>query len=335
MVCELISRSGELQVPIKTIYFGGGTPSLLNQSELCLLTDTIAKHYDISSVIEVTLEANPEDISEHRLMEWKQLGINRLSIGVQSLKTVDLNWMNRSHNAADSLNAVLRAKEAGFENLSIDLIYGLPELTLQEWENHVLKAIELDVQHISSYCLTIEKNTALHSWMGKGKMNPVSEEVQVVQFKRLIELLVTNGYEHYEISNFAKPGYRAKHNSNYWKGVPYLGIGPSAHSFDGINRRWNISNNTLYMKMHEESWYDTECLTAINRRNELILNGLRISEGVDLEQLNNVHPSNEAFEAQLQTFQKLGWLIHDKNSIKLTLEGKLRADYISSELFMV
>jgi oxygen-independent coproporphyrinogen-3 oxidase len=333
IVSELKSRAHEISHPLKTIYFGGGTPSVLNKAELLLLMQTISEQFETSTLAEVTLEANPEDINPEQLANWLETGINRLSIGVQSYKAKDLQWMNRAHHVDDSLNAVLLAKQAGFQNLSVDLMYGLPQLTDDEWELHVHKTMDLGVQHISSYCLTVEKNTALHSWVRNGKINVAPEEKQAEQFKRMVALFSAGGFEHYEISNFALPGYRALHNSNYWKGSSYLGVGPSAHSYDGRRRRWNIANNAVYMKMEKDAWFETEILTPKDRWNELILVGLRTAEGIDLVHLFSIDSPDLDFEPSVKKFEKAGWITRENTTLKLTAEGKLRADYISSELF--
>jgi len=333
IVSELKCRAHEISHPVSTIYFGGGTPSILERGELQLLMKTVNDQYDLSSLAEVTLEANPEDIYSVHLESWKELGINRLSIGVQSLKSDDLRWMNRAHNAAESLNAIVLAMQAGFQNISVDLMYGLPQLSIQEWENHINEILQLGVQHISSYCLTVEKNTALHSWVKNGKITISSEEKQAEQFNRMAELFIANGFEHYEISNFALPGFRAVHNSNYWKGATYLGVGPSAHSYDGQRRRWNIANNAVYMKQEDGAWFESELLTAKDKWNELILVGLRTAEGVDLKRLSSIDELDNEFEHSLLKFERSGWITRDSSALKLTSEGKLRADYISSELF--
>jgi len=276
IVSELKCRAQEISHPVSTIYFGGGTPSILERGELQLLMKTVNDQYDLSSLAEVTLEANPEDIHSVHLESWKELGINRLSIGVQSLKSDDLRWMNRAHNAAE---------------------------------------------------------TALHSWVKNGKITISSEEKQAEQFNRMAELFIANGFEHYEISNFALPGFRAVHNSNYWKGATYLGVGPSAHSYDGQRRRWNIANNAVYMKQEDGAWFESELLTAKDKWNELILVGLRTAEGVDLKRLSSIDELDTEFERSLLKFERSGWITRDSSALKLTSEGKLRADYISSELF--
>jgi oxygen-independent coproporphyrinogen-3 oxidase len=334
---EIATRSSEFNgQKVKTIYFGGGTPSVLTKSELSQILSTIQENYIVEPRSEITLEANPEDVNADSLSDWKSVGVNRLSIGLQSFKQNDLEWMNRAHSADQAIESVRLAKEAGFENITIDLIYGLPELTLQEWEDHLMTVVKLDVPHISAYCLTIEPNTALNSWVSKGKIKTQDESHQIEQFKLLVDLLRENGFEQYEVSNFAKPGYESKHNSSYWTGEHYIGVGPSAHSFDGDERRWNIANNAQYMNgiESESDHFEIERLTRKNIFNERILTGLRTKFGVRLDDLRLIRSIPQSFDHKLESFVSNGWLINDSGLLTLTEEGKLRADYIASELFV-
>lgn len=320
---------------IKTIYFGGGTPSLLTGKELNSILTKIYSTYKVLDRAEVTLEANPDDISVERLAEWKQLGVNRLSVGLQSFLQSDLDWMNRAHTAEESENTVKLAKDYGF-SLTVDLIYGLPERTLEEWKENIEKLLSLEPNHISAYCLTVEEKTVLSNWVEKGEIDPASEDEQAEQFLLLVRVLEKAGYQQYEISNFAKAEEYSKHNSNYWKGVSYLGVGPSAHSFDGESRRWNISNNTKYIEgvTNETSFSETEILTPIDRFNEAMMTGLRTVWGVDLEKLRWHHCTSESFDRKLEEFKNEGLLSIENNSIILTKKGKLQADYIAGELFL-
>ncbi len=320
---------------IETIYFGGGTPSILNKKELKQLLDAIHSQFDIYPTAELTLEANPDDISTESVNQWKELGINRLSIGIQSFRESDLKWMNRAHSVEEGLNCIRIAQEAGITNLSVDLIYGLPELTLDEWMDHVNRVIELGIQHISAYCLTVEEKTSLHHWVSQQKIQPASDDEQHDQFLALVDTMKRNDYEHYEISNFAKSGFRAVHNSNYWKRISYIGIGPSAHSFHSQKRRWNVASNRAYMNAirKEDTWYETEQLDNKATWNELLLTGLRTVDGVQLNELLRWDAFTKADEQQLASFAEHGWLIRTNERIYLTKQGRLMADHIASSLF--
>lgn len=255
--------------PIDTIYFGGGTPSLLSNDELKLLLDTIYASYHVSPNAEITLEANPDDINTTLLTEWKQAGINRLSIGVQSFRDQDLRWMNRAHSASQSFESLKTAQDKGFNNISIDLIYGLPDFSNEVWQQNVEQALALEIPHLSCYALTVEPKTALENFIHSGKSKPVDPELQSSQFLLLMDWLKTGGFEHYEISNFAKPGFRSRHNSSYWQGKPYFGFGPSAHSFDGKKTRWwNVANNAVYSKQ----WTGGSSQWAIGSGQAIIVN---------------------------------------------------------------
>lgn len=338
LVKEILSRKGYVQAEtINSIYFGGGTPSILSLKELTVLLSTISDNFTISEKAEITLEANPDDITKESLTVWKNAGINRLSIGIQSFKKEDLEWMNRAHNVEEALNCAKLAKQYGFQNLTVDLIYGLPNLTNDEWKNHLNTVIDLKVTHISAYCLTIEDNTKLHSLVKAGKIIPANEDLQSEQFKILIETLKAANFEQYEISNFCQPNCQAIHNTNYWKGVTYLGVGPSAHSFNGVSRSWNIANNPQYIKKINggEVHFETEVLSTSNRFNELLMTGLRTVFGVNLDQLNLIAELSSEFRNQLESFKKEGLLKVENNTILLTQIGRLQADRIASDLFMM
>jgi oxygen-independent coproporphyrinogen-3 oxidase len=334
---EIILRKDYLSDrTLKSIYFGGGTPSLLREEELAKIFSTIQAHFEINPAAEITLEANPDDVDLINLKSWKNAGINRLSIGIQSFKQTDLDWMNRAHRVEQALSAVDLAKRSGINNITIDLIYGLPELTNEEWKNHLEKAIELEIDHISAYFLTVEERTALHTMIKKGKIAPGGEDQQSEQFKILVDTLTLHGFEQYEISNFARNERYAVHNTSYWLGADYLGIGPSAHSFNGTERRWNISNNTVYIKSvgQNHDWFESEQLTPKDRWNELILTGLRTKFGVDLNTLMQIASPTKNFYAKIEDFQANGMMIINNERLTLTLTGRLQADYISSELFL-
>lgn len=330
---EIQLRAPELQGTVQTVYFGGGTPSLLSTDELSELLAVLRANCVLDSHAEITLEANPEDINETNLIAWRQLGINRLSIGIQTLSDQTLSWMNRAHGVQEALLAVKLAQKIGFDNISVDLIYGLPNLDLPQWEQTIEQVLNLDVQHLSAYCLTVEPKTALNHLVRKKKLQPADETQQSEQFLRLLALANDKGFEQYEISNFSLPGFHSRHNSSYWAFKPYIGLGPSAHSFDGKVRRWNIRNNTAYLKGvgKNENWFEVESLSANERRNEQILLGLRTKWGLDTTSLTSGWTQKE--NAQIEEFARLGWLNLDQQKIILTDSGKLHADGIAAELF--
>jgi oxygen-independent coproporphyrinogen III oxidase len=321
---------------IETIYFGGGTPSLLTNDELSSILSELNRSFKISAGAEITLEANPDDITAEKLREWKFLGINRLSIGVQSFFDEDLEWMNRSHNAAQSFDSITNAFAEGFNNITIDLIYGTSTLTDINWKKNIDKAIELNVPHLSCYALTVEAKTALAKMIAQKKIKDVDQSDQSRQFLLLMNWLKEAGYEHYEISNFAKPGHRSRHNSSYWQGKKYLGLGPSAHSYNGVSRQWNVSNNALYigsLKKNELS-FEKEELTRIQKLNEYIMTSLRTTEGCDLNFITNEF--GEDATGQLIRSGKIYLersLLNIDSKIVLTDEGKLFADGIAADLF--
>lgn len=336
MLQEIRSRSAYLGYQLlETIYFGGGTPSLLSRSELKILLLEVMTNFDVSPVAEITLEANPDDIIVENLIDWKILGINRLSIGLQSFRSEDLEWMNRAHSCEEALNCVALAQKMGFDNINVDLIYGLPNLSLEDWQRNIQTVIDLKIQHVSAYCLTVEEKTVLNKWVEQRKIIPANEDEQSDQFELLVSELEKAGMEQYEISNFSLKGKHSVHNSNYWKGKHYLGIGPSAHSFNGMSRSWNIANNQKYIALINsgESYIETEQLQVKDRFNELLLIGLRTSFGVDLEQLKAIQEPPSTFWEKIENMKTSGWIILSDDTISLTKEGKLKADYIASELF--
>ncbi|MBC7695502.1 MAG: radical SAM family heme chaperone HemW [Burkholderiales bacterium] len=324
---------------IDTIYFGGGTPSLLSEKETFLILEKIYKTYIVSNDAEITLECNPDDLSNEKLKELKRLEINRLSIGLQSFDDDELIWMNRAHTAKESEASVKRAQDRGFENITIDLIYGSKFSNLANWKKTLDKAIGLNVKHISSYNLTIEEKTKLGHDFKIKKEVAIDDEKSAELFLEMIDRLEKNNFIHYEISNFGKEGYFSIHNSNYWKGKHYIGFGPSAHSFDGVSRQWNVSNNSLYIKQvseKTEAYFEKEILTEKERFNEYVLTSMRTIWGLDLNYLKTNFNSDfvKSFLNQVDTYIKLESVLRKNNIYTLTEKGKLLADKIASELFV-
>ena len=332
---EIVLRKNYLEgEKIETVYFGGGTPSLLTKEELSSIIGGLNKHFDISSSAEITFEANPDNINTPDLLNWKSLGINRLSIGVQSFFEEDLVWMNRAHSAGQAIDCIKQAQDAGISNMSIDLIYGAPTLTDEKWKNNLETAAGLSIPHLSCYALTVEPGTALEVMTRKKKVTPVNTDDQARQFLIMTDYLQQHGYEHYEISNLALPGKRSRHNSSYWSGAKYLGLGPSAHSYNGETRQWNIANNALYIQSldNNEIPFEIEHLSNEQRFNEYIMTALRTIEGIDLNKIINY---KDELIKQSQQFINNGWLTINSDKIILTKQGKLFADGIASELFIV
>ena len=335
---EILRKKDRITGQVGTIYFGGGTPSVLPAKHFERIFDTITRHFSVSAGAEITIEANPDDLDAKKIAELRQLPVNRFSIGIQSFFEEDLRWMNRAHNAAEAEDCIKRSQDAGFENLSIDLIYGYPLLTDSKWLQNIHKAIEFQTPHISAYSLTVEPRTALADAIKKGKQLPVNDEQSAAQFMTLMDKLKDGGFEHYEISNFAQPGKYAVHNTNYWRGVPYLGIGPSAHGFDGQTRFLNVANNAIYLLEIEEGRLaeTTEELSLYDRFNEYIMTSLRTMWGISLNKIETDFGKlflKDTLKNQ-QSFLEKAWLINDNGYLKLTLEGKFFADYIASELFI-
>ncbi len=333
---ELADRKHYLKEPVRTIYLGGGTPSQLTLEELSTLLQTVYDNYDCA-VEELTMEVNPEDLSADYLEGLKSLGVSRLSIGIQSFNDADLKRINRRHTAQKAIEMVRLAQQIGFDNISIDLIYGLPQQTLTGWKVNIQQAIDLNVQHISAYSLTFEEGTMLTKMRDRGEIVEADEELSFEMFKMLRQTLSENGYVPYEISNFAHPGYESKHNSSYWNYVPYLGVGPSAHSFDGQSRRWNIANSRLYIsKMAEgDTYYNMEMLDNFTRYNEYVMTGLRKKEGVDIAVLENLFGKDlkDYFLRMIDTYIKEGKVIKEEQHYYLSEEGIFISDYIIEELF--
>lgn len=338
---EIALRKDELQNKnLSSLYFGGGTPSVLSVDEIKSLMDEVLKYFSFDEKIEITLEANPDDLNGSFLKELSQTGINRLSIGTQSFFDEDLKLMNRAHNASQADASIKRAQDSGFENISIDLIYGSPTSGFEVWKENLDKAAELQVPHISSYALTVEPKTALDKWIEKGKVKNPDEEIQSEEFLYMSEFLKQNGFDHYEISNFGKPGFHSGHNTSYWKYREYLGIGPSAHSYNGNEKRsWNIANNPQYIKKLNENELpaETEILSEKDRFNEMLMIGLRTMWGVDLQKMN-AEFSNEILEyVKKESAPKIqsGFLKIENNHLLIPEEHWFRADGIASDLFVV
>lgn len=333
---ELSLRSSELtNVPIQSLYFGGGTPSLLTAEELRSIVHSVRLNYQLLERAEITFEVNPEDANIDNLKAWKEVGINRLSIGLQSFQASDLSWMNRSHSTDEGEMAVRMAQEQGFDNISIDLIYGLPDLSNEQWLHHLERALQLNVQHISAYCLTIESKTALEHFVNNGKLKRPTEDQQGEQFDLLVRTLKQAGFEQYEISNFAKDQKYARHNSSYWNFTTYVGVGPSAHSFNGNQRRWNIANNSKYYQQvgKDDDWFEKETLSPTEKWNEFFLTGLRTKWGVLKENIEDLGGMTADEHKLLTTYVETGFIFEEEDRLLLTEKGKLQADGIASAFF--
>ena len=338
---EIFLRKDELQNRnLKSLYFGGGTPSILKVDELQSVIDEVLKYFSFDENIEITLEANPDDLDNKFVRELAKTPFNRLSIGTQSFFEEDLKLMNRAHNSIEAESSIKRAQDYGFENISIDLIYGSPTSNLEIWKKNLKKTIELQVPHVSSYALTVEPKTALNTWISQGKIAAPKEAEQHQEFFYMTDFLKDHGFDHYEISNFGKPGFHSKHNSAYWKYEEYLGLGPSAHSYNGRNERsWNIANNKKYIDLLGQNTLakETEILSEKDQYNEMLMIGLRTIWGVDVSSLK------EKFSPEiLDYFQKVirnkleeGTLMIEDNHLKIPEKHWFLADGIASDLFLV
>lgn len=323
---------------VRTIYFGGGTPSVLEVSEIDRLIGTVYAHYRVGEAPEITLEANPDDLSKEKLMALSTSPINRLSIGIQSFFEEDLKLMNRAHSATEGIACLTEATQF-FDNISIDLIYGMPGMTQARWQQNLEKALSFQIPHISSYALTVEPKTALEKLVSSGKIPAMDDTMAAMHYQQLLHTMETHGYVPYEFSNFGKPGYFSQNNTAYWLGKKYLGIGPSAHSFDGKQRAWNIRNNVKYIKAiaNEELPMEAEILSERDRYNEYVMTGLRTKWGVSLDRIKEefgqpyyVHILNEA-----ENHLKEGILHLEENTLLVTKKGKFLSDGIASDLFML
>ena len=338
---EIQLRHNELEnKTLKSLYFGGGTPSVLSVDEIKSLIDEIQKYFSFDENIEITLESNPDDLNKNFLKELSQTEINRLSIGTQSFFDEDLKLMNRAHNASEAESSIKRAQDFGLVNISVDLIYGSPTSNFEIWKDNLSKTIELQVPHVSSYALTVEPKTALEKWIENGKVSSPQEAEQNQEFYYMKDFLKDNGFDHYEISNFGKPGFHSKHNSAYWKSEPYLGIGPSAHSYNGhLERSWNIANNPIYIKNLNQNILpkEKEILTEKDRFNEMIMIGLRTIWGVDLNRINQNFSSEviDYLNQEIKSKIESGILEIENNYLKIPEKHWFLADGIASDLFIV
>ena len=334
---ELALRGEWFSQPIETLYFGGGTPSLLTQEELTKILSAIRERTSLSPNAEFSFECNPDDITEAYCKTLLELGVNRLSIGIQSFSDDDLQLLNRRHSGETARNAVKIAQNAGFQNITVDLIYGLPNMTMERWKHNLAEVEKLNVQHLSAYSLMVEEHTALHKFVRTSKFLLPSEESVLEEFNYLIDWSQQSGFEQYEISNFAKNGMQSRHNSSYWKGEPYLGIGPSAHSFDGDRRYWNISHNAKYISAIQNGIIpcETEMLSHRDKYNELIMTGLRTRNGILCETVKTVFPDYfHSFEQHKKSYIDKGLLQEHNGRISLTRNGILLSDAIMSDFFV-
>ncbi|MFT7330660.1 MAG: oxygen-independent coproporphyrinogen-3 oxidase [Roseivirga sp.] len=335
---ELMLRKNEISETVETIYFGGGTPSLLTIVEIQFLIHTIQQNFEVTELPEITLEANPDDLTEEKILELADSPINRLSIGIQSFFEDDLKFMNRSHSASESKDC-LSVANRHFENITIDLIYGVPNMSIDKWTENLQIALDFGVNHISSYALTVEPKTALDLFIKSGKFPPLDEQLASDHFDILVEETKKNGLVHYEISNFGKPNYYSKHNTSYWQGKQYLGVGPSAHSFKGKERSWNVSNNAKYIKSIQDKILprEVEILSINDQFNEYVMTGLRTIWGVSLDKVEQEY--GETYKIHLingvEGYERMGLLEINNNIVIATKKGKFLVDGIASELFMV
>ena len=325
------------ETEIRSIYFGGGTPSLLSEEELNSIMQSVFKNFPISSSAEITLEANPDDITDEKVKVWNRQGINRLSIGIQSFRDQDLKWMNRAHNSNEALKAAQIAKDNGIENLSLDLIYGIPDMDKEAWISNIEQALSLNPTHLSCYSLTVEEDTPLYKLIATNRAKAPLEGEASKQFTVLMDIMKEKGWEHYEISNFCKPGHEAVHNSNYWNGIPYLGIGPSAHSYNGVSRQWNVSHNLKYLEALNkgEIPMEMETLSEEDVINEYILVSLRTNKGCDLERIQELDANGiSTVERAVLPYINDGSVLQMGSILYLTEKGKQIADRIASDLFV-
>ncbi len=324
---------------IGSIYFGGGTPSVFSADQIQLILDAIYSHFNVENVVEITLEANPDDLTKEYLKELKTTHVNRLSVGIQSFYDEDLNWMNRAHTAKEGLEAIKRSQDVGLSNITTDLIYGFQLLTDKKWLFNLEQINNLQINHLSCYNLTVEKGTALQNQIKKGQSKALIDEDGARQFEIGLDYLTKNNFEQYEISSFCKEHHYSKHNSNYWKGISYLGIGPSAHSFNGKERQWNIANNNKYLESINllKVPFEFEKLTISQQFNEYIMLGLRTKWGINLNEINEKF-GNEIFnqlKKESKSYLNNGLILEKNDILSLSKKGKLLADQIASDLFII
>jgi len=322
---------------VRSVYFGGGTPSILETDDIQRLIDRVAAHFNLAADAEITLEANPDDLNAQKVSKLRGTAVNRFSIGIQSFFDEDLIWMNRAHRAPEAEASLKSVRDAGFANITCDLIYGFPLLTDEKWRTNIAMLTDSRIPHISCYALTVEERTALAHHIRKGKTAPLDEGQSAAQFEMLMRILSEKGYEHYEISNFSLPGMNAIHNTNYWFGAHYLGIGPSAHSFNGRSRSWNVANNMRYIEGIRQGrpTSESETLTPNDQLNEYLMTSLRTMWGTDLALLEKRFGPADRLRTEdaVRPFIRSGDAVREENRIKLTAKGKLFADRIASELF--
>lgn len=335
MLRELSERQGELQgASVGTIYFGGGTPSHIDRKWVSALIGQCLEQFNVDRDAEITLEANPDDVTAANLLHWKEIGITRISLGTQSFREARLQWMGRAHNAEQALRSIDLIANAGFASWTIDLIYGLPQMSMDEWDEQLTIALDHGMPHLSAYCLTVEPRTALAHQVKTNTVSMPGDDDQSAQLDRLMERMEVAGFDHYEISNFGRPGHWSRHNTAYWEGVPYLGVGPSAHSFNGATRRWNVANNARYAEAVDKSerYWEEELLTPAQRTNEALLTGLRTSTGVAIArlELDALARNSSAVEQYVSS----GHLIRSDARLVLTKAGRHFADRIASDLFV-
>jgi oxygen-independent coproporphyrinogen-3 oxidase len=336
---EIKMRKNEFEEEVvETIYFGGGTPSILQISDIVLLIDAVYYSYKVTENPEITIEANPDDLSKERIIELSNTRVNRLSIGIQSFFEDDLKLMNRAHNSAEAKECLEFATQY-FDNISIDLIYGVPGMSNEKWLQNIETALSFNIPHISSYALTVEPKTALHTFIQKGIISPTDDEVASAHFQILVDKLMENGFIHYELSNFGKENFFSKNNSSYWLGKKYLGIGPSAHSYDGISRSWNVSNNSLYLKSISENQLpsETETLSKTDKYNEYVMTGLRTIWGISLDRIESEFGKTylDYLNQQAAKYIEDHLLFVDENILRTTKSGKFLSDGIASDLFLL
>lgn len=334
---EITWRSNEIKSPIRTVYFGGGTPSLLSPKEHNVLWGAIKKSINIDSIEEVTLEVNPEDITSNNLSLWKKYGVNRLSIGVQSLSDSHLSWMNRAHSSEQTIRAIDLCLSNGFQNISVDFIYGLPGLDFDTWVCEIQSILTFPIKHVSAYILTVENNTKLHYMVKNGRIKLPNENDIELQYHYLCSFLKQKGFKHYEVSSFCQPGFESLHNTSYWSGTPYFGFGPSAHSFYSNRRRWNISNNKKYLQAEKfsKNWFDKETLTAVDVWNESILTGLRTKDGFRKKRISSLGGFSKKELTILNGYLQNSVLKEGPLSYFITESNWLIADKVSSDLFRI
>ena len=339
IIQEIEIQKNYLSQPIETLYFGGGTPSLLPMDDFHKILDKLRSVFSLDSNIEFTIEANPDDVQPKQVNAWKKAGVNRLSIGIQSFQPAALQWMNRAHTTEQAHEAIRAAQGEGIENISIDLIYGTPHLTNDDLKADLAMIDQYQIQHLSCYALTVEEKTALHTMIQNKKIDRVHPEHQAAHFEIITHDTEKMGMEHYEISNFSKPGFRSKHDSNYWKGIPYLGLGPSAHSYNKNTRQWNVANNQLYCSTLEKNElpFEIEQLPVATKYNEYIMISLRCMEGFSLEYITqNFGPEFHAHTIKItQEFLVKKWLNETSQGYTLTKAAKFFADGIASDFFWI